>query len=252
MNRNRRDDWRTRMKLRGGAVSHTVARMGWLVFAAVGAVAMVGVAALYAANPGERGADNSTAANFVGGLIVMLPIGALIGALLGLPVQFAVRSWLRNPSGAEREAARAAEEARAKKNIPVHGLHTSGRWARSYRTCARSVAAYHSVVAALPNGAGRDWFAGIGETLDDELSEALRLARLGESLAPPGAGELGETASQVLDLLRVAEKSFAETTNRAAAIALELREDSDFVRVRAQLDMLAEQAPHLRGSDVGE
>ena len=51
----------------------------------------------------------------------------------------------------------------------------------------------------------------------------------------------------MLNRLRAAKKSFAETTERAAAIALELRDDSDFVLVRAQLDLLAEQAPQLRG-----
>ncbi|WP_459722740.1 hypothetical protein [Actinophytocola sp. KF-1] len=233
-----RDDWRARMAVRGGPITHALARAGWFVFAMLGAVVMVGVAVLYAANPGPRGADNSAAANFVGGLIVMVPIGAVIGALLGLPAQFAARMWLRNPTEAERQAAR----------VPGHGLRPSGRWARSYETCARSVAAYHQVVATLPAGAGRDWLAGIGETLDEELAESLRLARLGESL-DDGDGELDGTAVRVLDRLRAAERSFDETTERAAAIALELRDDSDFVRVRAQLDMLAEQTPHLRASD---
>jgi hypothetical protein len=52
-------------------------------------------------------------------------------------------------------------------------------------------------------------------------------------------------------MLGAAEKAFAETTERAATIALDLRDESDFERVRAQLDMLAEQAPQLRGTDVG-
>jgi hypothetical protein len=236
-----RDDWRARMAVRGGPLSHAIARSGWLVFAVLGALVMVGVAVLYAANPTADAVDNGVAANFVGAVIVMAPIGAAIGALLGLPAQFAARAWLRNPTDAERRAAREA--------VPAHGLRASGRWARSYEVCARSVTAYHEVVATLPDGAGRDWLAGIGETLDDELSESLRLARLGESLEPDGADELDGTALRVLDRLRAAEKSFDETTERAAAIALELRDESDFVRVRAQLDMLAEQTPHLRGSD---
>lgn len=231
------------MALKGGPISHAIARAGWFVFAMLGALAMVGVAVLYAANPGERAADNSVAANFVGGLIVMAPIGAVVGALIGLPAQFAARTWLRNPTEAERRAARAAQP-----RLPSHGLRASGRWARSYEICERSVAAYHEVVATLSHGAGRDWLAGIGGTLDEELAESLRLARLGESLEPDD-GELDGTALRVLDRLRDAERSFAETTERAAAIALELRDESDFVRVRAQLDMLAEQTPHLRASD---
>ncbi len=239
------EDWRARMVLRGGPVSHALARAGWLVFAVLGAVAMVVVAVLFAADPGDD--DLSAGAAFVGGLIVFTPIGAAIGALLGLPFQFAARSWLRNPTAAERRAARAAQ-ARA---VPAHGLRPDGRWARSYETCARSVAAFHAVAATLPDGAGRDWLAEIGTTLDGELAEALRLARIGESLDAGDGAEPEDTARTVMDLLRAAETSFADTTDRAAAIALDLRDESDFVRVRAQLDMLAEQAPRLRGAGPG-
>jgi len=228
------------MALRGGAVSHAIARAGWLVFAMAGVLAMIGVAVLYTANPGARAADNAPAANFVGSMILLAPIGALVGAMIGLPAQFAARSWLRSPTEAERQAARAVPQG--------HGLRPDGRWARSYEVCARSVDAYHQAVSGLPDVAGRDWLAGIGATLDDELAESLRLARLGEKLELAD-GRMDETALRVLDRLRAAERSFTETADRAAAIALELRGDSDFVRVRAQLDMLAEQAPQLRASD---
>ncbi|HEX2134164.1 MAG TPA: hypothetical protein VHH15_21690 [Actinophytocola sp.] len=236
-------DWRARMALRGGPVTHVIARAGWLVFAVLCAVVMVGVAALYAANPGEHGADNSTSANFVGGLVIFIPIGAAIGSLLGLPAQFAARSWPRTPTDLERRAARAAQEHATR--YATTGLRPSGRWARAYERCATSVTAYHAVVGTVREGAGRDWFTGIGETLDLELAEALRLARLGESLAPE-ATELDGAALECADLLRAAETSFAETTERAASIALDLRDDADFVRVGAQLEMLAAQAPHLR------
>jgi len=238
------DDWRKRMAVRGGPVSHALARAGWLVAGTVGALAMVVLALLYASDPGAAGANNEFAANLVGGLIVMLPIGALLGGLLGLPVQFATRAWLCTPTPAERRAAREVAPA-----VPEHGLRAGGRWAQTYENCARSVAAFHAAVATLPQGAGRDWFDEIGTTLDDELAEALRLARLGEGLAPDG--EPSGTALTVADMLGAAEKAFAETTERAATIALDMRDESDFGRVRAQLDMLAEQAPQLRGTDVG-
>jgi hypothetical protein len=109
---------------------------------------------------------------------------------------------------------------------------------------------------------GKDWFADIGETLNGELAEALRLAQLGESLEPDDPDntadpddtadttETSETARRVLEQLQAAETAFAETTDRAATVALDLRHESDFVRVRTQLDVLAEQAPQLRGTDV--
>jgi hypothetical protein len=235
------DDWHKRMAVRGGPVSHALARAGWLVFGMLGSLVMVAFALQYASDPGADAVDNGFAANLVGGLIVMMPIGAVIGALLGLPVQFAARASLCAPTRAERRAAREVE--------PAHGLRDGGRWARAYENCARSVAAFHAAVATLPEGAGRDWFDEIGTTLDDELAEALRLARLGEGLAPDG--EPSGTALTVADMLGAAEKAFAETTERAATIALDMRDEPDFGRVRAQLDMLAEQAPQLRGTDVG-
>lgn len=242
-----RDDWRDRMALRGGPVVHTVARAGTVASAVFGTAIMIVVAALFASDPSE---DLPWSTAFIGGLIVFMPIGSVLGALVGLPFQLAARSWLRNPTEAERRAARAAEAAAARE-LPPHGLRDDGRWAKSYEACARSVTAYHAVVATLPDGASREWFADVGETLDGELAEALRLARLGESLAPDDTAEPGDTACRVLDLLRTAETAFAETTEQAAEIALDLRDESDFVRVRAQLEVLAEQAPQLRGTDVG-
>lgn len=232
--------------MRGGPVSHALARLGWLVFAVLGVLAMIGVAVLYTSDPGEYGSDNSPAANFLAGVIVFTPIGAVLGALIGLPVQFAARSWLRNPTEAERRAARAAYLEETAPRLPEHGLQPHGRWARFYEACARSVATYHDVVATVPEGAGRDWLTNIGATLDEQLAEALRLAQLGESLEPGNHGTPGETAYRVLERLRVAKKSFDDTTERAASIALDLQKDSDFLRLRAQLDMLAEQAPNLR------
>ncbi|TKG59621.1 hypothetical protein [Prauserella endophytica] len=241
-------DWHARMALRGGPVTHALARAGALLFAFAGALVMLGVVVLYAANPGEEAMDNSVAANVVGGIVVFVPIGAVGLGLIGLAAQYAARSWLRTPTEAERRAARDAEARTAR--FAREGLRPEGRWARSFETCARSVTAFHAVVGTLPEGAARSWFADIGETLDGELSEALRLARLGESLQPGDTGEPSAMSLKVAELLRAAETSFAETTERAAAIALGLRDDSDFVRVRAQLDMLAEQAPNLRAEGL--
>jgi hypothetical protein len=219
-----------------GRVARTLARSGWLVCAALGALAMIVVAVLYAADPVAREGD-SVAVSLIGALIVFVPIGAILGALVGLPVQFATRALLRSSAPAGTEPAK-----------PAHGLAAGGPWAGAYEACARSVRSFHTIVATVSSDAGRDWLAGIGRTLDGELAEALRLAQIGESLAP--TGEPKGTALTVADMLGAAEKSFAETTERAATIALDLRDDSDFARVRAQLDMLAEQAPQLRSADL--
>ncbi|MFD2398688.1 hypothetical protein ACFSVJ_20725 [Prauserella oleivorans] len=102
------DDWRTRMAVRGGPVTHAVARAGWAAFGIVGALLMVGVAVLWTLNPTAEGSDNAPAANFVGGLVVFVPIGALVAGAIGLGAQFLARAWLRTPTDAERTAAREA------------------------------------------------------------------------------------------------------------------------------------------------
>lgn len=243
-------DGREQARPPGSGAPSASARKTWIAFAVLGVVVTILIAALSAAAP-----------NY---LILLIPAGAALGGFVGFWVQLIGQAWLGNSPAAkpanldagranviqaQLQTARAAADA-ATTRAPDHGLHPTGRWAQAYLACVRSVAAYHAVIGEVPAGTGRDWLAKIGGTLDRELAEALRLARLGENLEPNGPGEPSETAQRVLELLRAAEKSFAETTNRAVAIALDLRAESDFVRVRAQLDLLAEQAPHLRDTNV--
>jgi len=229
------DDRRPRAAARGGPVSQAFAQVGWQIGAVAGTVLMMFVAVLIA--------TSDPVASLAGLLIALMPIGAGLGAGAGLMAQSTARQRSLGSSTTEPRTARLAS---AQAAIQEHELRPLGRWARFYEACARSVATYHEVVGTTPTGPGRDWLANIGRTLDAELVEALRLARLGESLEPTEGTAPGETVYKVLNRLRTAKKSFAETTERAAAIALDLREDSNFVQVRAQLDMLAAQAPRLR------
>jgi hypothetical protein len=228
-------DDRRRVAARTGRVTQVMAEAGWLVCGILGLVVTVLLAALVA----------GSAASLVGLLAVLGPIGVALGAAGGTAAQAAARARLLDPPATtERHAT-----PKITRPMPLYGLRRHGRWERFYEACARSVATYHEVVDTVPHGPGRDWLVGIGTTLDAELAEALRLARLGESLEPDELTGPGETVYKVLNRLRAAKTSFAETTERAAAIALDLRRESDFVQVRAQLDMLAEQVPQLR--DLG-
>ena len=217
-----------------GPLTQVIAEAGWLVCGILGLVVMVLLAALV----------SSTPVDLLGTLSVLVPLGAAGGALGGTVAQSAARARLLGlPAGTGTQRHIAPETVQP---MPGYGLRRHGRWERFYEACARSVATYHEVVDTVSDGPAREWLAGIGATLDAELAEALRLARLGESLEPDDLTGPGETVYKVLERLRAAKTSFAETTERAAAIALDLRRDSDFVRVRAQLDMLAEQVPQLR------
>lgn len=241
------DDWRARMAVRGGPLTHAVARAGWAALAVVGVVVMTVVAMVWAINPSEEATDNGPAANFMGAFILGVPFGAVVFGLIGVAVQYAARSWLRTPTAAERDAARAAQ--RPASPYTDDGLLAGGRWAQSYERCAASLRSFHTVVTTLPDGPGRNWLTDVGSTLDDELREALRLAKLGDGLAPDGHAIAG-TPRRIADLLTSAERSFAQTADRAAAIALDLRKDTGFEAVRAQLDTLAAQTPHLRASGL--
>jgi hypothetical protein len=227
------DDRRPRAVDRGGLVRQAFAQAGVRLGAAAGTILMIFVAVLIAAS--------DPVSSLAGLLLALIPIGAGLGVGAGLMVQSAARQ-LDSPTTEHRTARLASAQAA----IREHELRPLGRWARFYEACARAVVTYHEIVATVPSGPGRDWLADIGRTLDAELAEALRLARLGESLEPADGMAPGETVYQVLNRLRTARKSFEETTERAGAIALDLREDSNFVQVRAQLDMLAAQAPRLR------
>lgn len=215
------------------AVTHVLAEAGRVVCGVLGLVVMVLFAAVVA---------GGSAQDLLALLAVFAPVGAVGGFLGGVLAQNAARARLlapaRRPVGEVDSTGWLA--------LPGHGLRPHGRWARFYEACHRSVSRYHDLVETVAPGPGRDWLARIGETLDAELAEALRLAKLGQSLEPDELTGPGETVYQVLLRLRAAKESFAETTERAAAIALDLRRDSDFVHVRAQLDVLAEQVPQLR------
>lgn len=227
----------------GRRVVHAVSTAGWAIFGVVGAALMFLVAVLYAFSPGEH-ADNGFVGNLFGGAIVFMPIGAVLGGLVGFGAQRAARAWLRSAPPVESSTARGKRL--AAERSAAAGLDPSSEWSRRYQKCLRSVTAYHELVRGLDGGAAKDWLADVGATLDAELDEALQLAKVGESLDHGEPGELSPTAKRAGEQLDDAVRSFADTADRAAAIALDLRDDSDFAKVRAQLDVLAEQTPHLR------
>ncbi|MBC3193139.1 hypothetical protein H7X46_18940 [Pseudonocardia sp. C8] len=236
-------DWRRRMAVRGGRVSHALASHGWLVFLLIGVAAglLLGVAmgiseiGLYPA--GEL------IGRSIGGAIAGVLFCAVPSVLfVGLPAQFLARAYLRSASPEERGAMQQAV-ADAPQPLP-DGLAPGSWWAHAYQGCVESVTAFHGVVRAVPDGPAKDWLRDIGRSLDAELAEALRLARLGASVEAGAPG--GEAARSVGARLEEARAAFHGTTEHAASIALDLRAETRFEAVHAQLDQLAAQAPHLR------
>lgn len=236
-------DWRRRTAVRGGRVSHALAAHGWLVLLLAGAALGVLIGVIVGITQvGQYPADELLGRTL--GYAIASAVFCAVPAVLfvGLPAQALARSYLRSASPAEREAMR-----RAAGNAPASvpdGLVPGSRWARAYSGCVGSVTAFHGVVRTVPDGPAKDWLHDIGRNLDAELAEALRTARMGESLE--GAGQGSEVARTVGARLEVARTAFHDTAELAASIALDLRVDSGFDDVRSQLDQLAAQAPHLR------
>lgn len=233
-------DWRARMAVRGGRLTHAVAGSGFSVFGFLGAAVGMLFTLIYVLT--GDGYDPSAGGRLVGGALLFVPMGfVLVGLLAGLPAQYAARSWLRTPSAAERRAAReAAEQAPTPEPDRVR---PGGSWGEAYEGCAGSVTAFHAVERTLDDGPARDWFTEMGATLDHELAAALRLAGLGESLEAAGSED---AAGAVAERLQEARTALAGTVELATSTALDLRSHADLTDVRAQLDMLSQQAPNLR------
>src|SRR5699024_2725548 len=129
------------------------------------------------------------------------------------------------------------------------GVRPASRWAQHYERCVRAVTGYHEIVCELPGGATKVWFEEVGQAWDEDLAEARQLARLGDSLEKSSNPEIGlsPAGSQAEEQLQAAVTAFEQTTAHAGQIVLNLRDESDFTHVQAQLDVLAKQTPQLRG-----
>jgi len=235
--------WRMGMRVRGGRITHTIARVGWVVFGAVGIVLAGAFAVLFGVTDDDP--EIGFAPTVIGGMIVFLPLCVVPATLVGLGAQYGARAWLRTAPRVVSQRDRDEQELAAQ--LDEAGLHGGTRWARHYTRCLRAVGGFHDIIDELPEGAASDWFGDIGERLDEQLAEALRLAKLGQSLTQSTAPrrQLSPTAARVDQSLQQAGKAFDRTTERAANISLDLHGAADFTRVRAQLDMLQQQAPQL-------
>ena len=230
-------------RTRGGRVTHVIARVGWLVFAAAGVALMLVLAVILGVLEDDPEYDFTSA--FLGAMILFAPVGGVLFALVGLGAQFGTRAWLRSaPPVVSPEQHRDRELAN---QVAQAGLRAGSRWAEHYENCLRAVSGFRDIVEELPDNAAQEWFVGIGETLDQQLAAALRLAKLGDSLeASSDSGQSPSTTMrQVDESLQQAVDAFAQTTEQAASIALELHGGAEFTRVRSQLDMLQQQAPRL-------
>lgn len=169
--------------------------------------------------------DQDLGKTIAGGLMI-LALATLAGGIVG--------AWIGRylAAGTDRRA--------------VQPLRYNNDWSRVLDRCRKAVARYHDVVDATAEGPTRDWLASVADELDEELVEAVRLARFGQANAPDGDHRSNATAREIMDRLTEAERSFDETVKRATKIALTTTADTEFEQIRAQLEILRSEAPHLR------
>ncbi|OZM74977.1 hypothetical protein CFN78_01930 [Amycolatopsis antarctica] len=253
-----------------GRASGVIARSGLMLGMGSGILLFLVLAFVFGAT------DNSPLVGIVAYSIVLVPVGLVIGLVAGAAAQGIARS-IRGPelpapyppyphpgpwpqplppyAPAPQPQFAAPRRDGLPPLPPIHppGLG-NGEWARCYQRCRTSVRRFHAIVEATGPGAGRDWLHGIALDLSAELEEALRLARYGYVLAPadPSGAEIPEpTAREIAQRLAEADQAFEATVARAGRIAVDLSAETDFDRIRAELAVLAEQAPHLRGQRGG-
>src|SRR5699024_11027605 len=162
--------WRMGMRVRGGRITHTIARVGWVVFGAVGIVLAGAFAVLFGVTDDDP--EIGVAPTVIGGMIVFLPLCVVPATLVGLGAQYGARAWLRTAPRVVSQRDRDEQELAAQ--LDEAGLHGGTRWARHYTRCLRAVGGFHDIIDELPEGAASDWFGDIGERLDEQLAEALR------------------------------------------------------------------------------
>ncbi|GAA1971038.1 hypothetical protein [Amycolatopsis minnesotensis] len=215
-----------------------IALSGWAVGGLAGIVFVLVVLGL-----GGFFAGPDAGITALAGLVVGGGIGIAGGGVVQVFARAAMpRPALPTPLG---PAVLPAAPVPVERRIP---LREGGLWAGYHERCAGSVRRFHDLVAVLDPGPVRDWLVDLGVKMDAELEEVLRLARYGEALAPGGDGhETSETAQRISARLEEAARAFAATLDRAGGVALDVSAASDFEAIRAQLELLEAQAPHLRG-----
>lgn len=227
-------------------LKHVFARSGWAICAVLCGLLFV---LMYIVDQVD---DQELGKLIVGAIVVLFPLGGVIGAGIGWVVQMAARGVLRAagdwppPEVAAGRHAQVAGPGAWPVPVPTVSPYDGmdGDFRADYRRCEAAVERFRAIVASAAESPAKDWLRGLAGDLDAELVEAGRLARLGSALARGNQS----TAAVPADQLKTAAASFDATAAQAGEIALTLAEGPEFERVRAQLDMLASQAPTLRAA----
>lgn len=230
-----------------------VARVGWPLGAVIGA--LVALALLVVSALRDPTVETG---EIVVTVMFALPIGAAPGAAIGGLMALVARR-MRTPQPTVVEQAAEEPEPDDEPKLDLTTTPPTELWglrdetfAGYYQRCWRSTLQIRDLTDTLAGGPAQDWMRDILADLERELHEVLRLARYGSILAG-GHSSDEPTLQRISDMLIEAEEAFVASARRASSIAVDLAAGYDLTGIRAQLDVLAKQAPHLRdlpASDV--
>jgi hypothetical protein len=112
------------------------------------------------------------------------------------------------------------------------------RWSAMVGRCELAVHRVHAAVATVPASPARAWLERIAGQFAAELSDVRRIADLGRALG-------ADQSHPVTDRLNTAVRDFTSFEDEVGRVALQLLNQASLDAVRAHLEVLEQQLPHL-------
>ncbi|GAB2995596.1 hypothetical protein [Saccharothrix stipae] len=112
------------------------------------------------------------------------------------------------------------------------------RWSAMVGRCELAVRRVYAAVATVPTSPARDWLERIAAQFAGELGDVRRIADLGRALG-------ADQHHPVTERLNVAVRDFTAFEDEVGRVALQLLDQTSLDAVRAHLEVLEQQLPHL-------
>ncbi|MEU4444358.1 hypothetical protein AB0K14_18885 [Actinosynnema sp. NPDC050801] len=112
------------------------------------------------------------------------------------------------------------------------------RWSAMVGRCELAVRRVYAAVATVPVSPARDWLERIAAQFANELSDVRRIADLGRALG-------ADQNHPVTGRLHAAVRDFTAFEDEVGRVALQLLNQTSLDAVRAHLEVLEQQLPHL-------
>ncbi|MEU4739428.1 hypothetical protein AB0G02_03045 [Actinosynnema sp. NPDC023658] len=168
----------------------------------------------------------SLAASFIASGMLGVVMGGVPGTLVGLVV------------GAVRRRPRPVLLPPPPVFVPPPPHPVNDRWSAMVGRCELAVRRVHGAVGTVPPSPSREWLERIAGQFAGELSNVRRTADLGRALG-------AEQNHPVTERLAAAVRDFTSFEDEVGRVALQLLNQASLDTVRAHLEVLEQQLPHL-------